>query len=906
MQRTTYTTRINELRNTDATYQTFDGKALPDKPRDRDSTDSKNQEPLSPLTDEDDRVYISTSTTAHGGRDRPHVPASRYAPAKSLLQLSPRRQSLQPSAFADSRTKPLLNRAHTIEQQPSGRLQPPDRIVERSMTIEAPMSRPYMPPPLSPRRPLSPVPPPKDDPQSSVLPTLVAEPGAGYHTRQDTVESTSWLDTIDESGGSSSSVHSRSSSIGLRRKHIRAASGATEADFDAALDAAVEAAYDDGFVPADDEDGNDSIQLQNEHQHQQALEHDLLSDVRKNVEMAKENVREVEREAAVASAKGREKQRLQDPSRGRDSLELDYGDDEAEEEERMLDELSRDYNMGEGDYDVQTKSALPRQSGSSGFSGRTWGSSIGSNPTSAGTSLSTVAELPSLITQLQSKGLPPPMHPPPLGALPPPPQTAPGTAIPPSGSITRPSSLITSPGVRDRRLSGLKVKQLKIETNTKSPAAPETESPKLQPTSEPPVMPTQSLPEPPGSAVAAPHSEETLPNLALKLSISSINQTASRKGSSPLPTPSPAEGTPSTIPATPALTKVTSADSFDSIPSIPDSPGRFNVKDRTGSKGIKKNFSSSSLKNKILSVSTTDPSEAVPNPTESGLSGSKQWRVPSTAVPVMPTPTSSSFLIDGLSTEGIHLFGSDIHSPTTPGSPNPLVANAPLPLEPCPESSLLRPFWFLRCIYQTIAHPRGGYISNKLFVPRDIWKVKTTKLKSVDEKISSCDLLTATLLKLAKVDTFDVDAIFNEMKFLETVMDQVRLSLSKRLGGEVGTVGAPWLSKGGGSLDDMHSTSDTLNPRSTNLSTKSYLSSWKKNFKSKNSTGPGYTAAAAIQQSRDGSKETPALKSLPMTNKANPRFARRDLSQVQYGGPNANYMAALAKLCDAVQILGMF
>ena len=767
------------------------------------------------------------------------------------------------------------------------------------------MFQPYMPPPLSPRRPLSPVPPPKDDPQSSLLPTPVSDPGGGHHTRQDTVESTSWLDTIDESGGSSSSsVHSRSSSIGLRRKHIRAASGATEADFDAALDAAVEAAYDDGFVPADDEDGSNSVELQDENQHQQAPEHDLVSDARKNVEIAKEKIREVEREAAIALAKDREKRRVQDPLRGRDSIDLEYGDDEADEEERMLDELSRDYIMDDGEYDVQTKSALPRQSDSSGFSGRTWGSSIGSNPTSAGTSLSTVAELPSLITQLQSKGLPPPTHPPPSGALPPPPQTAPGTVVPSTGSVARPPSL-TNPGVRDRRLSGLKVKQLKIETNTKAPAAPETAAPRLQPTSEPSIMPTQLLPEPPRSAAAAPQSEETHPNLALKLSMSSINQSVSRKGSSPLPTPSPAEGTPSTIPATPALTKVTSADSFDSIPSMPDSPGRFNAKDRSGSKGIKKNFSSSSLKNKILSVSTTEPLEAVPSPIESGLSGSKLWRVPSTAVPVLPTPTSSSFLIDGLSTEGIHLFGSDIHSPTSPGSPNPLVANAPLPLEPCPESSLLRPFWFLRCIYQTIAHPRGGYISNKLFVPRDIWKVKTTKLKSVEEKISSCDLLTATLLKLAKVDTFDVDAIFNEMKFLETIMDQVRLSLSKRLGGEVGTVGVPWLSKGGGPLDDMHSTSDTLNTKSTNMSTKSYLSSWKKNFKSKNSTGPGYTAAAAVQQSKDGSKDTPALKSLPMTNKANPRFPRRDLSQVQYGGPNANYMAALAKLCDAVQILGM-
>ena len=846
-------------------------------------------------------MYISTTAAAHIAGDRRHVPASRYSPAKPPLQLPPRRQSLQPAGFTNSRTVSYPKTASDALLQPISRLNPPERIVETSMTLEPPVSLKYMPPPLSPRRPLSPAPPPKDKAQAPVVPTPPPEPNASYHMRQDTAETTSWLDTIDESGGSSSSVHSRSSSIGLRRKRIRAASGATNAEFDAAFDAAVEAAYDDGFEPATDEDAEDLIQKQEPQQQGKRPDHKLASDARRNLELAKERVREAERDTAIAQAKDREKSRLQDSSRANDSLELDYGDDEADEEERMLYELSQDYIMDDVDYDAQTKSALPRQSDSSGFSGRTWGSSIGSNPTSAGTSLSTVPELPSLITQLQSKSLPPPTHPPPLGALPPPPQNISGTAASVNGTTARPPSLMTTPGVRDRRLSGLKAKQLKIETNTKAPAAPETAAPKLQPSCDIPLN-MQPLPEPPKSATVALQFEETMPHLSLKPSASSISEATSRKGSSPLPTPSPAEATSSTLSTTPALTKVTSADSFDSIPSVPESPSRYNVKAAAASKGIKKNFSSSSLKNKILSVSTPD-SEAIPNPSDSSSSVNKQRRGPSTVAHVMQTSTSSSFLADGLSTDGIHLFGSDFHSPTSPGSPNPSAANAPLPLEPCPESSLLRPFWFLRCIYQTIAHPRGGYISNKLFVPRDIWKVKTTKLKSVEEKVSSCDLLTATLLKLAKVDTMNLDAILKEMNFLESVMEQVRGSLSKKLGGDVGMVGAPWLARGNSAVDDLHSTSDTLSSKSTNMSTKSYLSSWKK-FKSKSSTGPVYAAAVTVPSTRDGMKDMPVLKSLPMTNQANPRFPRRDLSQVQYGGPNANYMAALAKLCDAVQILG--
>lgn len=724
-----------------------------------------------------------------------------------------------------------------------------------------------------------------------------------HHNRQDTAESTSWLDTIDESGGSSSSsVHSRSSSIGLRRKRIRAASGATEAEFDAALDAAVEAAYDDGFEPADDE-GEKIIE---ESATDPFFEQDLASDMRSGVEIAKERVRELEREAAITLAKERERKRLQEPKPGRNSLDLEYDNDDADEEERILDELSKEYVLDDVDYDVQAKSALPRQSDSSGFSGRTWGSSNGSNFASAGTSLSTVAEtsmLPSLVTKLQAKSLPPPTHPPPMGALPTPPQM-PAGRLPADGTVARPASLVAIPGVRERRLSGMKVKQLKIETKTKAPPAPGSAAPTLQPSRSPaPMLTFQQLPEPPQSAFATTQSQALLLNHASKPPALGSSDTVGRQGSSPLPTPSPAdgEGTPSTLPAMAALTKITSADSFESIPSVPDSPGRFVTKGASGPRSLKKNFSSSSLKNKILSVSIPEPEPPNP-PGSSGSSIIKQRRLPS-AVPVLPTPTGATFMVSGLPADEIHVFDSDIHSPTSPGSPNVLVVNAPLPLEPCPESSFLRPFWLLRCIYQTIAHPRGGYLSNKLFVPRDIWKVKTTKLKSVEEKVATCDLLTATLLKLAKVDTLDAGAVLREMQFLESVMEQTQASLSKKLGSEVGTVGAPWLSKGSNVVDDMHSTSDTLAAKSTNMSTKSYLSSWKK-LRSKNSTGPGYTAAAAVAASKDSSKDVPVMKTLPMTANANPKFPRRDLSQAQYGGPNANYMAALAKLCDAVQVLG--
>ena len=128
------------------------------------------------------------------------------------------------------------------------------------------------------------------------------------------------------------------------------------------------------------------------------------------------------------------------------------------------------------------------------------------------------------------------------------------------------------------------------------------------------------------------------------------------------------------------------------------------------------------------------------------------------AMPSLPTPVATAFkekmVLEG-GTGSLSLFESDFHSPNSPGSPNPLSTDAPAPLEPCPTDQMLRPFWLMRCIYQTLAHPRGGYISNKLFVPRDVWKVKGVKLKNIDEKISNMDLLTAALMKLGRVDTCD-------------------------------------------------------------------------------------------------------------------------------------------------------
>lgn len=139
-------------------------------------------------------------------------------------QLPTRRQSLMPLEEPLSDTYTNVQDTTGVEDAVN---QDQKNAAYSSMSLSIPMEKDYIPPPLSPRRPLSPVLTQGSAQTRPAAPTV--KDTISSHSRQATTESTSWLDTIDESeGSSSSSVHSRSSSIGLRRKHIRTGSGVTE------------------------------------------------------------------------------------------------------------------------------------------------------------------------------------------------------------------------------------------------------------------------------------------------------------------------------------------------------------------------------------------------------------------------------------------------------------------------------------------------------------------------------------------------------------------------------------------------------------------------------------------------------------------------------------------------------
>src|SRR6266700_3934369 len=85
----------------------------------------------------------------------------------------------------------------------------------------------------------------------------------------------------------------------------------------------------------------------------------------------------------------------------------------------------------------------------------------------------------------------------------------------------------------------------------------------------------------------------------------------------------------------------------------------------------------------------------------------------------------------------------------------------------------------------------------------------------------------------------------------------------------------------------------------------SYLTSWRK-LRSKNSAVNLSAMAGGKGAGNEVPKDSLTMPTLPMTGLPNIRFAKREVTSIVFEGPNSGYMGSLARLFDAVQILGEF
>ena len=199
------------------------------------------------------------------------------------------------------------------------------------------------------------------------------------HSRGGSEVSTSWLNTIDESGGSASDGS------------IKGGRWRSQQGFEAELDAAVDAAYDD-----EGDFDLEVYQIDNLKSQDESVSGSLEESLENKLQRAKERVKQVEREMQLEID--------QDEERRKWLKEKVFDDDTDLSDDEILESVVRDYSLDDFEFDLQAKTSLPRdprESSSSSMSASTWVSSVASKKSSlmshghiSGTVLQSVAELP--------------------------------------------------------------------------------------------------------------------------------------------------------------------------------------------------------------------------------------------------------------------------------------------------------------------------------------------------------------------------------------------------------------------------------------------------------------------------------------------------------------------------------
>ncbi|TKA83264.1 hypothetical protein B0A55_00786 [Friedmanniomyces simplex] len=848
----TYSNRIEELEQLDMSRPpTADEKNLPARPMSDESMSfSPRAGAVSPIDGGiRDSTVIETATMTR----IVDLPRLSYPKKDRDSFFSRTIEAVQSSGQEESRSRRKETSTERGEGLPFRSEEGPE-IAQQTLLLPALEDRRYMPAPLSPRKPPSPL--LKPEAEESWQGERELQSGERPRDLDDVPDANenagSWLDTIDESSSCRSSVHSVSVG-GLRRKHIRGNSGATDPDLHAAFDAAVEAAYDEGLEP----------DLEASEKRRTAY----LHAAKESVTLPSPDIKEVLSPTNDFR-----------PAGSLNSLDLD-----DDEEERLLDEITSDYAQG-FNFDLSSKSALPRQSDSSGYSRSTWQSSQASaDRNTAATSLSTVAEdtlsgrfSPNLAEAQAVKSDPLTLQaPPPSSALP----------RPPSMSGNRLSS------VRSRRLSGQSgLKQLKIETSTKADGRKRA----------------STYHHSPSSAIQDREREGEDFNKDFKFGVS-LEATNSEREHEHILTSPPSLDMRSVVqePVRPVTAAVTEARR-----SLDDSPGELRSSRPTF---FRKNKSSVSLRdNHALLSSPEDSAPSLATPMSSTFMSFASKRSDG---PLLTSQRANFQSFDSSFTSttafqsgGAYLFDTSLSSSPLPTSPrSPTFTTQPLGLEPCPESFLLRPFWLMRAIASTLTHPKGGFLTTRVFVPREVWQTRGVKLKSLEDKVANCDLLTAALGRLAGVDTYDADAVMEELQSFEEVMER---EASSGAGGAASGSTGSHTEQAAAALDAVAGAAEKA---SKSREGKGYLTSWRK-LRNKSSGTPLTTslhqAGGRTTAAGGADREGPALSlaSVPMTSfvPVERRGAKREVRKVRklvFEGPQREYMGSLARLFEGAQVL---
>lgn len=222
---------------------------------------------------------------------------------------------------------------------------------------------------------------------------------------------------------------------------------------------------------------------------------------------------------------------------------------------------------------------------------------------------------------------------------------------------------------------------------------------------------------------------------------------------------------------------------------------------RNGSSpGVRPTFSTRRRNNSTASMQASTPNSSNGSINTPGIYTGMQTEL---------SPTSSQFLngkamgqadqsLNGIASAngqlgGYHLFdnmydgSSPMPSPAVPMVPGGADAmmgaqsrgGALAAPDPPPSDAMLRPFWLMRLLERTMVS--GGYLTRRLYVPKQMWYQHNVKLHAIEAKLSACDALVAGLSRLRDVKEGDMVSLQRELEVMDGMLDGIQNSLAKKL-----------------------------------------------------------------------------------------------------------------------------
>jgi len=99
--------------------------------------------------------------------------------------------------------------------------------------------------------------------------------------------------------------------------------------------------------------------------------------------------------------------------------------------------------------------------------------------------------------------------------------------------------------------------------------------------------------------------------------------------------------------------------------------------------------------------------------------------------------------------------------------------------EAIPKKLILRPFWLMRLLSRSMSD--GGYLTPRMYVPKQLWYQKGVKYVAIETKYQACINLYQHLQKIENANIENLSELSDILKILEKEIDDIQNMLSKKL-----------------------------------------------------------------------------------------------------------------------------